>query len=70
MDLTSVVQWLFYGVVSFVAMRGVSILDNLEKSVTKLNENMALVIKESQWHERWLIRHDEELNKLKETRDV
>jgi hypothetical protein len=68
MDYQSLIQFIFYGILGFVAIRGVKTLDKLHESVEKLNEKMAVIIKESQWHERWLIRHDEELNQLKHSK--
>ena len=65
MDWPTVAQYLFYGFSAFLASSAVNILKDLKRSVEELNVNMALVVKESQWHEKWLIKHDEEIKILR-----
>lgn len=64
MDFTKFVEWVFYGVVSAIGVYGVSILSNLNQSVKILNERVAVIIEKTAWHEKWLERHDLELNRL------
>lgn len=66
MEWTAVAQYVFYALITFIAGSAAGTLKELRKSIEELNLNMSKIIQESQWHERWLIRHDEELKTIKE----
>lgn len=52
------VNWLFYGAMGFLAMRGVNTLDKLEGSVSTLNEKMAVVVTKTETSEKKLEVYD------------
>lgn len=58
------VNWLFYGAMGFLAMRAVNSLDNLEASVSTLNEKVAVVIQVTSNHERQIEKQDERIRTL------
>ena len=68
MDWPQIAQYLFYAFGALIATSAINILKDLKRSIEELNVNMAVVIKESQWHEKWLIKHDEELRALREVK--
>lgn len=64
MEFTQFIQWTFYGVIGFSSIFAVSILSSLKNSVNELNSKIAVIIEKTAWHEKWLERHDDEINKI------
>ena len=65
MEFQKFVEWAFYGIMGGAAVWGVSLLAGLKNSVEKLNQQIAVIIEKTAWHEKWLERHDEEIAKIK-----
>ena len=65
MQFNQFVEWVFYGVVSGSFIYGLSILKDLNRSVETLNNQIAVVIEKVTWHEKWLERHDGEIQILR-----
>ena len=65
MQFNQFVEWVFYGILSGCFIYGVSILKDLNKSIETLNNQIAVVIEKVTWHEKWLERHDGEIQVLR-----
>ena len=65
MDFHQFMEWAFLGIISFASLYAVTILAALKKSIDQLNIKIAEVIEKSSWHEKWLTRHDIEIQDLK-----
>ena len=59
------IEWMFYGLMSGVAIYAVRFLSHLSASIDELNLKMGTIIERTTWHEKWLERHDEEINKMR-----
>lgn len=62
--LNEMIQYGFYGLMSFVATWGVAVLSNMKTSIDTLNIKLAIVIERSDHHDKMLDRHDTRLSKL------
>jgi len=58
MDFSIFVEWAFYGIISWAAIYGVSILKEMRNSIEKLNVSVATIIIKHEWH-------DSEINDIK-----
>lgn len=65
MQFADFVNWTFYGIVSGSFIYGITILKELNKSVEILNNQIAVVIEKVTWHEKWLEKHDGEIQILR-----
>lgn len=65
MDFSKFVEWVFYGVVGYAAIAVVQLLALLKKEIAELNSKIAIIIEKTAWHEKWLEKHDEEIQKLR-----
>jgi len=64
LDFKTFASWIFYGLLSFLAYSGVQTLDDLSSSINRLNQNVAVVINNMQWHKETLDDHEGRLKKL------
>lgn len=62
--LNELIQYGFYGLMSFVATYGVAVLSSMKNSVDTLNVKIAIVIERSDQHDKILEKHDNRINKL------
>jgi hypothetical protein len=44
------VQWGFYGLISLFAATSISVFKDVNKSIEKLNTNVAVIIERTAWH--------------------
>jgi hypothetical protein len=65
MEFKDFMLWVFYGVIGFSAISAVTILSSLKNSVGELNNKISVIIEKTIWHEKWLERHEKELQSLK-----
>lgn len=57
-------SWAFQGLVGLCIMYGVSLIQDLTKSVNDLNKNVAVMVEKNQWHEKILENHAVRLRTL------
>lgn len=58
------IQWAFYALITGCAIYLVAILDNLNKYVKVLSEQMGMIIEKTAWHEKELDDHNGRLRNL------
>ncbi|MCK4609471.1 MAG: hypothetical protein KAT71_08310 [Gammaproteobacteria bacterium] len=61
------IQWLFYGVLTFVGTYGVYTLAKLRDSIDKLNLHVATIIVKHEWHESEIKDMKKRIYKLEHT---
>lgn len=66
LDFKTFAAWIFYALLGFLAYRGVSTLDDVSESINKLNQNVAVVISNMEWHKGILDDHEVRLNKMED----
>ncbi len=59
MDFGHFIEWAFYGIVGSCAVAGVAIL-------SKLSHQIAVLLEKVAWHEKWLERHDDEIQEVRQ----
>lgn len=59
-------NWVFYALISGIAVYGVSILDRLETSINSLNVNVAVLIDKNDRQEKLNDRFERDIEELKE----
>lgn len=67
MSLQETIQYVFYGLISFIAAWGVAVLAGMKSSIETLNVKIAIVIERSDQHDKILDKHDSRLSKLEDT---
>jgi hypothetical protein len=58
MEFSHFVEWTFYGIVG----AGVTFIAS---AIWSIKTTLNVLVEKSQWHERWLERHDDELKELR-----
>lgn len=66
MDFSKFVEWAFQAILLGIAAYGASAIGGIKNSVNELNTKIGIIIEKTQWHEKWLERHDEEIQKIKD----
>jgi hypothetical protein len=66
MEYQRFIEWIFYGVISGVAVHGVRVLAKMGESIDSLNAKMAVVLERQDWHGRELEKQDNRITRLEE----
>lgn len=66
MEFMEFVSYVFYGILGSSAVLSVNILTRLSRAVEDLNVKLAVLIEKTAGHEKWLEKHDVEINNIKE----
>lgn len=66
MNFSQFVEWAFYGITGGAFVYLVSILAHIKTSIDSLNQNVAIVIEKTSWHEKILDKHEEEIQKIRD----
>lgn len=61
---SQVVNWVFYSMMGFLALRAVGTLDKLEASVNDLNVKLAAVVTKTELYDKQLEKQDERIRNL------
>lgn len=60
-EFSKFIEWAFYAVVGGGVVRGVKVLSKLHTDLNQLSNQFGVVIEKLGWHEKWLTRHDAEI---------
>jgi len=76
-DYNQLIQWAFFGIIGFVALRSSNSLDKLDNniehmgnSVNDLNAKIGTIIEKTVWIEKTLDRHQTDIETLKKEKNV
>ncbi len=64
MEFSHFIEWAFYGVIGGTTVYCAGILKEMSKSISELNEHVAVLLEKSKWQERELERHDNRISSL------
>lgn len=57
-------DWMVKGLLGAVAIQGVRVLSDMNKSIESLNQNVSKIIERTEWHSREIDRLDGRVNQL------
>lgn len=70
-DINQIITWAFEGMITGGAVYAASAVKDIKKtfgkvqvSIETLNQNVAVIIEKTTWHEKTLEKHDERLREL------
>lgn len=61
LEPSKVVAWLFYSVIGGGAAIALGLLNDMRKSVAKLNENVVAILADNEWYKKKFGEHDQRL---------